>query len=616
MKLATYNEELRQLVESYALAGHADVEDFVELQASMGDRPALFVASGGGLAIAQVAAEAQTRAYGALAVATTPLAMVGGATVRDASVVVISSRAAHADIAFCLSQAQERHSYPVALVTHRDPSELKSSVTRHLSTVIHVPALVRDGFLATNSILCLATMFLRAASPDLLLPNLPWLNNPMRPLSADRIIVLFGPGQQAAAIDLETRLAELGLASVQVVDYRNFAHGRHTGFARNLGRTQLIALADKDTEKLAEAVLNLLPTEASVYKVFSELQGPASKLDLMCASMRLVGATAAAVAINPARPKVPAFGRKLYHQSARSHLHLSNSSIIERKIAAGRLSASAYLMQTYAESYRRWCEDIGSKNFGAIVLDYDGTLCDTDRRYLLPSPTVQEAVKQLLSQGCRIGIATGRGVSLQGELRTWVPSEYWSLVTLGLYNGSLVRMLDESVAKCETSVYSEVQALAGRLMEEPLSHYVTIREGMGQLSLRPAKGATIGIAAIVSWANEYLQRVDKARFRVVRSGHSVDILLSSATKLSVVTHIEEKSNVAAMLIGDRGEVGGNDHELLASRPWSLSVDRCSGDPTRCWNIAPARVRGPEALVAYLRRFRPGSLGWRFTPPKL
>ena len=37
-----------------------------------------------------------------------------------------------------------------------------------------------------------------------------------------------------------------------------------------------------------------------------------------------------------------------------------------------------------------------------------------------------------------------------------------------------------------------------------------------------------------------------------------------------------------LAIGDQGDLGGNDFELLASSRWTLSVDRCSADPARCW----------------------------------
>lgn len=615
-KLANYSEELQRLRESYAQALRADIGDFVELQTSLADRPAIFVASGGGLAVAQVAAEAQARAYGALAVATTPLAMVGEATVRDASAVVISSRAAHADIAFCLSQARERHNYPIALVTHRDPSELSRSVTRHLSETIYVPTLVRDGFLATNSTLSLATMFLRAASPDGTMPELPWLNNPVLPLAADRVVVLFGPGQRAPAMDLEIRLSELGLASVQLADYRNFAHGRHTGFARNQLQTQIISLADASTKGLATAVLNLLPAEARIYRLWSDVPNPASALDLLCASMRLVGATAEVARVNPARPRVPPFGRKLYHQSARRHLTLKKPTFIDQKIAAAKLTRSESIIESYTEAYRTWREDLRTRTFRAIVLDYDGTLCTTHDRYLLPTSTIQDVIRDLLSQGCQIGIATGRGLSLQDELRTWLPKANWHLITLGLYNGGLISRLDESPRQREADHCIELHTLAKKLVEEPLGSYVKIEERKWQLSVRPITGSRFGVAAAAAWVDDCLARDSIGGFKVVRSGHSVDVIPRHTSKASVIDKVENLTDAPAIAIGDRGDVGGNDFELLASRPWSLSVDRCSGDPTRCWNLAATDSRGPDALIGYLRRLQTNPTGWSFNPPSI
>lgn len=540
-KLASYSEELQRLPESYALALRADIGDFVELQTSLADRPAIFVASGGGLAVAQVAAEAQARAYGALAVATTPLAMVGEATVRDASVVVISSRAAHADIAFCLSQARERHNYPIALVTHRHPSELKPAVTRHLSETIHVPTRVRDGFLATNSTLSLATMFVRAANPERSLPELPWLKNPVVSLSSDRVIVLFGPGQRAPAMDLEIRLAEIGLASVQLADYRNFAHGRHTGFARNQLHTQIISLADLATQNLAKAVLDLLPAEANVYRVWSEVPAPTSGIDLLCASMRLVGATAEAARINPARPRVPSFGRKLYHQSARRHITLRKPTFIDRKIAAAKLTLSESILESYTVAYNAWRDMMISTRFGGIVLDYDGTLCDTTERYSLPRVDIQDAVRSLLSQDCRIGIATGRGISLQHELRTWIPEQDWKLVTLGLYNGGLMARLDETLRQREPDRYADLHELAHKLLSEPLGSSVKIEEREWQLSVRPITGSRLGIAAVASWINDCLARELESSFKVVSSGHAVDIVANTTSKSYVTYQVEDST---------------------------------------------------------------------------
>src|SRR5260370_29648479 len=40
-------------------------------------------------------------------------------------------------------------------------------------------------------------------------------------------IVLHSPSLDAAAWDLESKFSEAALGSIQVADYRNFAHGRH-----------------------------------------------------------------------------------------------------------------------------------------------------------------------------------------------------------------------------------------------------------------------------------------------------------------------------------------------------------------------------------------------------
>jgi hypothetical protein len=60
-----------------------------------------------------------------------------------------------------------------------------------------------------------------------------------------------------------------------------------------------------------------------------------------------------------------------------------------------------------------------------------------------------------------------------------------------------------------------------------------------------------------------------------------------------------------LCIGDSGAWPGNDFELL-SAPLSLSVDRVSVEPDRCWNLLPAGVGGSRGLLALLLALRPVS----------
>jgi hypothetical protein len=118
-----------------------------------------------------------------------------------------------------------------------------------------------DGFLATGSVLQMAVAMLRGYSDS---PALPW-----RPpeTGADEaalrheVLVLTTLAFAAVASDIDVRLVESGLAAVHVVDYRNFAHGRHTGFARPLEDVTVTALSDGASESLARGQPPRCPQE-------------------------------------------------------------------------------------------------------------------------------------------------------------------------------------------------------------------------------------------------------------------------------------------------------------------------------------------------------------------
>lgn len=610
----TYREELAELPETYRSALRVDVGPLAELSSSMAAQPALFVASGGGLAIAQLASECHIRAYGEMATAVTPLTLVGEATVRRASVVAISARAAHPDVHLALRAARARHNYPVALVTHRAIEDLDPAVTRQLSSAIHIPCRTRDGFLATNSVLLLATLFVRAASPEHDLPgNLPFTSAD-RPIERPRCLVLFGPGQRAAAIDLETRLSELGWAAAQVADYRNFAHGRHTGLDRNLDQTTIVAFADQDTKGIADATLATLPSTADVIRLTSPLRGEAAALDLLTASMGLTGATAALHGADPASPRVPEYGRKLYHLSTQRHTKFSHFGPVDRKLAALGTPGSQQLRARYTSHLGDWITAAKSVRLRGLVVDYDGTVCATSDRYKGPSIALKEALNGLLDDGLTLGFASGRGRSLPIELRKWIPERHWGEITVGLYSGALLlNRLDQEVPLSGEDPSREFSELEMRLRGDPLGELVKVDRRQWQMTVEPVTGAGLGVEALASWISSCAQRTPTLDVRVRASGHSVDVTTRNSSKVTVVEAVERRSGGEVLAIGDRGDNAGNDFELLACRPWTLSVDRCSADPTRCWNLAPAGTGGPDALTRYLGFMERRRSGWALKP---
>jgi hypothetical protein len=81
------------------------------------------------------------------------------------------------------------------------------------------------------------------------------------------------------------RLSETGLAAAPLVDYRNFAHGRHYGLSRNQDRTTIVAFIAPEYADLANTTLAQLPNEVSVIRIETTQAWPCGVLELLVGSM-------------------------------------------------------------------------------------------------------------------------------------------------------------------------------------------------------------------------------------------------------------------------------------------------------------------------------------------
>ncbi|HMQ95126.1 hypothetical protein, partial [Amaricoccus sp.] len=94
--------------------------------------------------------------------------------------------------------------------------------------------------------------------------------------------------------------------------------------------------------------------------------------------------------------------------------------------------------------------------------------------------------------------------------------------------------------------------------------------------------------------------------RILRSGHSIDVVPSWVSKVRVVEEVRRAlSDEAAVVlrIGDSGDNQGNDFELLEGA-FGLSVDRVCHRDGSCWNLLPPGISGPEGLARILRAIQP------------
>ena len=422
----------------------------------------------------------------------------------------------------------------------------------------------------------------------------------------DRTVVIGGALQHAAMVDLDTRLAETGLSASQTADLRNFAHGRHVGLDRNSDTTTVVVFSDPSSEALANRTVEVLPDGTDIRRLHSPHSFPASAVELFGHSMHIVGATGSAQDVDPARPGVPRFGRDLYRLSAGKSVPLVRLDPIERKLAA------AGLHRGYSDETRRrlqeWLTAIRDVPIEALVLDYDGTCCATNLRYEGLDPDVGAKLRELVEQGLPIAFASGRGQSLVGDTQEWIPREYWATTWAGLYNGAQIRTLEEP-PEDETPANSALEKARERLKTEASRLELSVELRTNQVSVRSERGDSG--AQLLPSVSAILERSPKLELKVMASGHSVDVVLPSTSKSAVVYRLQGLGLNEVMAIGDQGQRDGNDYELLASTPWSLSVDRVSADPSRCWNLGDGPEAGPQLLLRYLDKLRLGPGGWQF-----
>lgn len=586
-----YGEELRRLSDIYrgTRDGNGQLDELVK---SVAVRPTCFVGSGGALAVATVAADLHRRRTGRVALALTPLQAARGGLLREAGIVVFSAGARHPDTALAIDAGRLGGYRPIYLVTCRDPAEIPRRLIRDPVRVVQVAA-PRDGFLATGSVLAMATALCRAYGWSLpeLLPAL----DVRRPIVLpDRCIVLTGPSHGAIAVDLETRLSETGLSSAQQTDYRNFAHGRHVGLARNVETTAVIALIDPDSTAIAERVLRLLPSEVRTYTIRSQLPFPGSVLDLLVESMHVVDSPGNR--FDPAKPNVRPFGRKLYRMPVLRALRPEGIDPVHRKLHAGGMSTGTRAAVQQALS--RWLGRAQQEPIDAIVLDYDGTCCTTVGRFDPPPREIRDQLSRLCDTGIPIAFASGRGRSLVEQARAWLPQEVWPNVTVGLYNGGILMKLAEEIP----TVPQDLDILAAAERLETADAIVDLVTEPRATQVSVSTTAAIDGRSLASIVATILSQPPQIRCSVVASAHSVDVIPKHVSKLRVLEAIAPTES-RVLAIGDQGHPGGNDFDLLAATELSLSVDRVSPDLTRCWNLDDRGNSGPGLLARYLKALR-------------
>ena len=602
-----YDDELAALPDAYAAVRRMHDGAIATLRTRLIGAPAVFVGAGGAFAVARLAADLHERYCGKPARAATPLEIIGQPPPSEVTVVLISARARHPDTQDAAKAAIAAGSRRLLLVTQRAPAYLTGVLTHPLVSHHQIPSSEPgDGFLATGSVIAASALFVRAYASSASLPeHLPGFDKQPLQEIRERILVLPGPGTYPIAYDIEARFNETGLADVELADYRNFAHGRHVGLMRRINSTTIIAIYTSETSRLADRTLRELPDEAQTIRLASPMAWPTAAIDLLARAAPLITAPARRSNLNPSKPNVPEFGRRLYHLPTRSlHREIVHDPVRCKLAEAVKDGPFDVTYEKLRKNFEVWLKCMRSAKFLGLVLDYDGTVCATSERFDLPRVPIRKEIERLLSAGTAIGFASGRGASLHRDLRKWIPTERQKQIHLGLYNGALRLNLAQDLPETMGPALKPVADAYQRLLDDGVADLFSLSLRKYQLTVEQHANPNMSMDALVNLIGSILYRPPHLPIKLVTSGHSLDITSAWTTKTSVVDDIYEAIEGNDILaIGDQGHLTGNDFELLAHGRFSLSVDRCSGDPSRCWNLSTEASRGPDALLQYLYAIR-------------
>ena len=621
-----YQSELSRLSETFHWANTESVDGLAESLCSIGQTPLIVVGSGGSLAACHYTAQLHQQYAGVLSKAMTPLEFSESARkLRSSAVMFISAGGRNPDIIEAFRAALIAEVPRIILVGGNAKSPLVSLAKRCDRADVHsfAPPTGKDGFLATNSLLSFYTILYRAqlaAAGITADANNPWPS--LLPDAAalseiekrseklwerDHLIILHGPNLLSVGTDLESRFAEAALGTVQKADYRNFAHGQHYWLAKRSRETAVVALVTAGDREIADKTLALVPSTIPQVKIDVPGEGLASSLWGLVASMQLAGFAGLAKGVDPGRPVVPDFGRKLYHLKVRANRIKTNGApptdfVISRKYEHFRDSSRVSDGKSWSDALYSFRRRIESARYYAVVFDYDGTLCNRGGRFLPLSKDVSSELTRLLEAGIYIGVATGRGKSVRISLQAALPQKLWSRVLVGYYNGGDVARLDEDE---RPNVNAAVSPAVKKAVDSLGADSVLSKSC--QMEIRPHQISLVGegVSTEEVWLRACAALAQMPSMRIFTSGHSVDVLDEGVSKINLINRIKElasKRTGELLCIGDRGKWPGNDCELLAE-PYSLSVDEVSYDPQSCWNLAPAGCSGAQATLYYLRHLQ-------------
>lgn len=617
-------DELQQLPATIQWAAEQDIALLRRAIQLYGDRGLLAVGSGGSFTAAAFAADQHFRVHGRPSQAITPLDVfqVPSNAATNAAGLLLSAEGKNLDILAAAKQLRLR-ACPTIGLTLRSSSPLVelSEKTGAASLAAYDMPWGKDGYLATNSLVATLVLLWRAYAVDSdVTSELPLLVDWYQRFRSRidqagavkrsrRALILYGSIGRLGAIDLESKLTEGALAFGQVCNFRQFAHGRHLQLSNLTEPVTVVSFCTED-DPLAAETIRLLPAEAGpiLEVALPRISDAGAEIASVLAGMAITQAWAGEH-IDPGQPVVPQFGRDLYALD----VSILVPHVLPQTPAVLRKQVSGDNPEVLIEHARCYIKRLQAARFRLLVCDFDGTFCDTVKRFEGIDSGITSELTRLARSGVHLAIATGRGIKLRTVLQNKLPADVWHMVTMGCYTGSCIFNLTDSHVIAPPAD-PRLKELAQWLHKtRALSTKVDPSADAGQLSLRGVSGSDK--VRLIAAVNEWVAREGSEGWRAFISGHSIDVVTEKAGKLFVVKAVCSRLGLnpltQVLRMGDGGDFGGNDYELL-SEGLALSVDAVPPGVNQCWNLLPRMLSGVRGTEYYLKNLESADGEARFS----
>lgn len=631
-----FAEELQRFPSTYLWALSQNVKEFQHFLDRWKGEHVAVVGSGGSFSAAVVASLFREIGHGSATTAVTPHEFPGLCDRVGPRTLLLSAEGKNKDILHAAQVAAQHDLSTAVLTLTRDtPISSFAARTKTLCVFQFQADWVKDGYLATNSLLATAVLLYRVVFGDSRTEaDLSVLFEPMRlaqrrsemqalinggELRRRGVLLLYSAQAKSFAIDIESKLAESALAAVQMCDLRQFAHGRHLQLHVHESPPVVMIACSTAERALAEATRELLPDHAQ--SILVELTGSSESavaISGLVDAMYVTEVIAQGAEYDPGAPFVPSFGRAI-HSLDPSILLKSDDAADIYQVAAMRKAkvrkpqiAAAHLV----DAAKRYARRLADSNVKAVVCDFDGTLCRTENRFSGIDELQVEWITSLMDSGMQFAIATGRGESIHRDLRERFDARLHASILIGYYGGSYVDSLDQPfIAPGPNSEFEELwnwlKTTSIQLPEKPWTDYVR----GGQMGVRLS--SRVDCRQLRELANVWAVRTGRTGWRAFCSGHSVDVLDSSTSKLNLLRAFSARYSLnpetEILKIGDCGQEDGNDFELL-NGGLSLSCEGVSAALDSCWNFGALGTNQADVTLQYLQLLSRTSSGFRFSVP--